>query len=63
MCMYVYACIYVYIMYTYKVRWSMVPEGFISARLQQHPLVVRFGSRPELQQVLLHAPGVPRIYI
>ena len=46
-----------------KVRWSMVPEGFISARLQQHPLVVRFGSRPELQQVLLHAPGVPRIYI
>ena len=44
-----------------KVRWAMVPEAYVSTRLQQHPLVLRFRERPDLQRELERAAETPRV--
>ena len=44
-----------------RVRWPMVPQGYVTARLHEHPLIMRFRTRPELQDALERAAEIPRV--
>jgi hypothetical protein len=44
-----------------RVRWPMVPQGYVTSRLHEHPLIMRFRTRPELQDALERAAEIPRV--
>ena len=44
-----------------RVRWPMVPQGYVTTRLQQHPLLLRFRSRADLHDELERAADIPRV--
>ena len=44
-----------------RVRWPMVPQGYVTSRLHEHPLIMRFRTRPELQDALERAAETPRV--
>jgi hypothetical protein len=39
----------------------MVPQGYVSTHLHEHPLLLRFRSRTDLQDELERAADIPRV--